>query len=182
MKRHIFQVLMALAVCLALAGTAGAVQGKGGGKAKAGAKSSSASVEHSSSAQRTVVTEESGTPKTKKGKAAKSKSSHQTASAGPDDRPPGWDQGGKKGWGDCDVPPGLAKKRGCNSTGYSTRERVELRRQREARAQRTTTTTTARKTTTTTTTTQTQQKDGGVLKTIKDTKEKAATKTKPVQE
>jgi hypothetical protein len=30
-------------------------------------------------------------------------------------RPPGWDRGKKKGWGDCDAPPGLAKKQGCHS-------------------------------------------------------------------
>jgi len=29
-------------------------------------------------------------------------------------RPPGWDRGRKTGWGDCDVPPGQAKKHGCN--------------------------------------------------------------------
>lgn len=28
--------------------------------------------------------------------------------------PPGWEHGKKKGWGDCDVPPGQAKKHGCN--------------------------------------------------------------------
>jgi hypothetical protein len=28
-------------------------------------------------------------------------------------RPPGWDWGRKVGWGNCDVPPGLAKKVGC---------------------------------------------------------------------
>ena len=27
--------------------------------------------------------------------------------------PPGWRHGKKKGWGDCDVPPGQAKKQGC---------------------------------------------------------------------
>ncbi len=29
-------------------------------------------------------------------------------------RPPGWDRGRKTGWGNCDVPPGLAKKEGCH--------------------------------------------------------------------
>ncbi len=29
-------------------------------------------------------------------------------------RPPGWDRGRKVGWGQCDVPPGLAKKEGCH--------------------------------------------------------------------
>jgi hypothetical protein len=33
-----------------------------------------------------------------------------------DNRPPGWDKGKKSGWGDCDLPPGQAKKQGCNST------------------------------------------------------------------
>jgi len=31
-------------------------------------------------------------------------------------RPPGWDRGRKVGWGNCDVPPGLAKKTGCRNT------------------------------------------------------------------
>ena len=30
-------------------------------------------------------------------------------------RPPGWDRGRKVGWGNCDLPPGLAKKYGCRS-------------------------------------------------------------------
>ena len=28
-------------------------------------------------------------------------------------RPTGWDRGRKVGWGNCDMPPGLAKKVGC---------------------------------------------------------------------
>jgi hypothetical protein len=36
------------------------------------------------------------------------------ASTGPSSRPPGWDKGKKTGWGNCDVPPGQAKKSGCN--------------------------------------------------------------------
>lgn len=35
-----------------------------------------------------------------------------------DDDPPGWSHGRKAGWGNCDLPPGLAKKRGCYPTGY----------------------------------------------------------------
>ena len=31
-------------------------------------------------------------------------------------RPPGWDRGRKVGWGNCDMPPGQAKKYGCRST------------------------------------------------------------------
>ena len=30
-------------------------------------------------------------------------------------RPAGWDKGKKTGWGNCDVPPGQAKKSGCDS-------------------------------------------------------------------
>ena len=39
-------------------------------------------------------------------------------------RPPGWDRGRKVGWGNCDVPPGLAKKGGCRTTffGRTTRQ------------------------------------------------------------
>ncbi len=33
---------------------------------------------------------------------------------GPERRPPGWDRGRKTGWGNCDLPPGLAKKQGCH--------------------------------------------------------------------
>src|SRR5574337_1329157 len=35
-----------------------------------------------------------------------------------DDGPPGWHHGRKTGWGHCDLPPGLAKKHGCYSTGF----------------------------------------------------------------
>ncbi|HJY84358.1 MAG TPA: hypothetical protein VKK81_25160 [Candidatus Binatia bacterium] len=30
-------------------------------------------------------------------------------------RPPGWNHGRKTGWGNCDVPPGQAKKYGCHN-------------------------------------------------------------------
>lgn len=33
---------------------------------------------------------------------------------GNDQRPSGWNKGKKTGWGNCDVPPGQAKKMGCN--------------------------------------------------------------------
>ncbi|MCI0354884.1 MAG: hypothetical protein L0099_07590 [Acidobacteria bacterium] len=32
----------------------------------------------------------------------------------------GWDCGRKVGWGNCDLPPGLAKKYGCNGAYYRT--------------------------------------------------------------
>jgi hypothetical protein len=83
-------------------------------------------------------------------------------------RPPGWDKGKKTGWGDCDVPPGQAKKVGCHPdhdrgvtrTHHHERERHERDRRPVMAAQnprsprpypRSTTTTT---TTTTRTTTQ----------------------------
>jgi hypothetical protein len=34
----------------------------------------------------------------------------------PTNRPPGWNHGRKRGWGNCDLPPGQAKKEGCRST------------------------------------------------------------------
>jgi len=40
-------------------------------------------------------------------------------------RPPGWEHGKKTGWGDCDLPPGQAKKYGCHpphSHHHHTRE------------------------------------------------------------
>ncbi len=40
-------------------------------------------------------------------------------------RPPGWSKGKKTGWGDCDVPPGQAKKVGCQPdrhAGYPRRD------------------------------------------------------------
>ena len=33
-------------------------------------------------------------------------------------RPAGWDKGKKKGWGDCDVPPGQVKKQGCHPNSH----------------------------------------------------------------
>jgi len=39
-------------------------------------------------------------------------SSIPAAFASPDGNPPGWSKGKKAGWGDSDMPPGLAKKEG----------------------------------------------------------------------
>ena len=36
-------------------------------------------------------------------------------------RPPGWDRGRKVGWGNCALPPGLAKKAGCHRDGFLQR-------------------------------------------------------------
>jgi hypothetical protein len=38
-----------------------------------------------------------------------------------DRRPPGWNKGKKTGWGHCDLPPGQAKKYGCNTYSYGGR-------------------------------------------------------------
>src|SRR5258706_16021656 len=37
--------------------------------------------------------------------------------------PPGWSKGKKTGWGDCDVPPGQAKKVGCPPNSRSSHDR-----------------------------------------------------------
>jgi hypothetical protein len=51
--------------------------------------------------------------------------------------PPGWNKGKKTGWGNCNLPPGQAKKYGCNQYKYEGRdyywykddhERIILRR------------------------------------------------------
>jgi hypothetical protein len=39
-------------------------------------------------------------------------------SHGKGNHPPGWSRGRKAGWGNCDLPPGLAKKRGCVASGF----------------------------------------------------------------
>jgi len=38
-----------------------------------------------------------------------------------DERPPGWSQGKKTGWGNCGLPPGQAKKYGCRTYTYQGR-------------------------------------------------------------
>ncbi len=37
-------------------------------------------------------------------------------------QPPGWSKGKKTGWGNCDLPPGQAKKYGCNHYKYEGRD------------------------------------------------------------
>ncbi len=39
-----------------------------------------------------------------------------------DRTPPGWSKGKKTGWGNCDLPPGQAKKYGCNKYRYEGRD------------------------------------------------------------
>jgi hypothetical protein len=36
--------------------------------------------------------------------------------------PPGWNKGKKTGWGNCNLPPGQAKKYGCNQYRYQGRD------------------------------------------------------------
>jgi hypothetical protein len=38
-----------------------------------------------------------------------------------DGRPPGWSRGKKTGWGNCGLPPGQAKKYGCQTYVYQGR-------------------------------------------------------------
>ncbi len=88
-----------------------------------------------------------------------------------DRRPAGWSKGKKTGWGDCDLPPGQAKKHGCY-------DRDEYRRRHEHRAihrepARTRTSTGAwnqarSSTTTTTTTTTTRNNKPGAWGVAKD--------------
>lgn len=118
MHKRLLQVL-ALAVCLGLLPAAAYDKGgKGGGPPADKGKSSS---EHGNKDK----DKGKGTD-IDKGKGQSATHGHQHGSAtaqGPDDRPKGWDEGKKVGWGDCNVPPGLAKKRGCDSHGFSIRER-----------------------------------------------------------
>jgi len=78
-------------------------------------------------------------------------------------RPPGWDKGKKTGWGNCDVPPGQAKKEGCRGT-TSHRTVTTHRRTYPARTRtyptRTRTYPTRRRAATTTTTTTPQTRSG----------------------
>ena len=54
-------------------------------------------------------------------------------------RPPGWDKGKKTGWGNCDVPPGQAKKQGCGSTAnHRTASHRPVRTTRYPKDRRTT--------------------------------------------
>lgn len=39
-----------------------------------------------------------------------------------DERPPGWGHGKKTGWGNCGLPPGQAKKQGCQAYEYQGRQ------------------------------------------------------------
>lgn len=39
-----------------------------------------------------------------------------------DERPPGWSKGKKTGWGNCNLPPGQAKKYGCNRYRHQGRD------------------------------------------------------------
>jgi hypothetical protein len=41
---------------------------------------------------------------------------------GPGKTPPGWSKGKKTGWGNCNMPPGQAKKYGCNQYRYQGRD------------------------------------------------------------
>ena len=44
-----------------------------------------------------------------------------------DGRPYGWNRGRKVGWGNCDLPPGLAKKYGCRQNPFPRNRRIDRR-------------------------------------------------------
>ena len=113
MHRRFLQIL-SLAVCLGLLPTAFAKGGKGGGPPAGKGKGSS---EHGSKGKDKDRDKDEG-------RSARGHHGESEHAQGPSSRPSGWDKGRKTGWGDCDVPPGLAKKRGCDSSGLSARERA----------------------------------------------------------
>jgi hypothetical protein len=115
-KRKAFLIALALVVALAAAPAFAQGKGKGGGSGQGKGKPAHVGMEKDKGA-----------------------SSHHQAGdnePGPNQRPAGWDKGKKEGWSDCNVPPGLAKKRGCDAHGLSARERSIKRRRdlAEARA------------------------------------------------
>ena len=113
MHRRILQVL-ALAVCLGLLPAAAYATGGQGGKPPA--NKGKGSSQHGSKEK-----DKDWDKDKDRGKGHGHE--HQATAAGPSGRPRGWDEGKKTGWGDCNVPPGLAKQRGCDSRGFSARER-----------------------------------------------------------
>ncbi len=86
-----------------------------------------------------------------------------------DRRPPGWSKGRKTGWGNCDLPPGLAKKSGdCDRDDFRRHDRDRYAYRRHDRDRRYPVATGARQpwpvrpapgTTTTTTTTTTNRNE-----------------------
>lgn len=96
MKNRILATMLAVAVGLALSGNAWAKQGGPKEKKRPGTSA----------------------PEQQKGKADKDKDKGARHESGPDSRPAGWDQGKKTGWGDCDAPPGQAKKEGCDDRDH----------------------------------------------------------------
>jgi hypothetical protein len=112
MHRRILQVL-ALGACLGLLPAAAYAKGGQGGKPSA--NKGKGSSQHGSKEK------DKGWNKDKD--KDKGHGHEHQAAAGRSDRPKGWDEGKKTGWGDCNVPPGLAKQRGCDSHGFSARER-----------------------------------------------------------
>jgi hypothetical protein len=109
--------ILALAVCLGLLpAAADAKGGKGGGPpADKGRNSSGQSVQEKDKHHDDDRDDHH---------AGRGHGHEHEAAAGPSNRPSGWDKGNKTGWGDCNVPPGLAKQRGCDSHGLSARERA----------------------------------------------------------
>ena len=112
MHRRILQIL-ALAVCLGL--LPAAASAKGGPPANKGKSSN----QHSSDKDKDKEKHHEDNDRDDRHAGRGHGHEHQAAAS----NPPGWDKGKKTGWGDCNVPPGLAKQRGCDSHGLSARER-----------------------------------------------------------
>jgi hypothetical protein len=130
MRKRLSRVLLVVGICLSLTALPALAQGKSGDKGKGG-KSVAVKTENGKGKSEKAEIKIKDDKDKDKGKKDHSKSHIGWNPKGPDDRPPGWDQGQKRGWGDCDVPPGLAKKRGCDHTGYSKRERDVVAKVRE---------------------------------------------------
>jgi hypothetical protein len=113
--RKCYSMLLAVAVCLALSGTALA-KGDHGNKSHGNfghGNTMSADQGHGHDHDADDNDDHGhGHGKNK----SKSNDHHTSGTTGPSNRPAGWDKGKKTGWGDCDLPPGLAKKQGCHST------------------------------------------------------------------
>jgi hypothetical protein len=113
--RKCYSMLLAVAVCLALSGTALA-KGDHGNKShgNSGHGNTMAADRGHGHDHDADDNDDHGHGHGKNKN--KDKDHHTSGTAGPSNRPPGWDKGKKTGWGDCDLPPGLAKKQGCHST------------------------------------------------------------------
>jgi hypothetical protein len=102
--------LWIFALALSLSTSAFAGQGNGHGNGNGHGKSNSHSAQRDNDHDR----DDHGRWETRNGWEYRSYERGQT--------PPGWSKGKKTGWGNCNLPPGQAKKYGCNQYRYQGRE------------------------------------------------------------